>query len=79
MGQGEKLKNIKEKVLYFLDIRSAPVHNMTQVLSGTAQSAPLRRCPGVAYSHTPYIRSLRKRKRTYPAPFRDCSKATPYK
>ena len=31
VGQGEKLKNIKEKVLYFLDIRSASVHNMTQV------------------------------------------------
>lgn len=30
-GQGEKLKNIKEKVLYFLDVRSASVHNMTQV------------------------------------------------
>lgn len=27
----KKLKNIKEKVLYFLDIRSASVHNMTQV------------------------------------------------
>ena len=25
------LKNIKEKVLYFLDVRSASVHNMTQV------------------------------------------------